>query len=169
MVSFGEFLQSYWWACLIYFCVGFFAYWAYELKEGHSFNGFFGDLFVATMWGLLWGLMLPIFVLLSSLLFLEKRLKESFGWHVRLLASVPFCMWLGITAYLGVHFIRGGVELNTTGAAFWGLVWLVVGCLLFKRITASPNLPDWLVKDVKESERKFRMHKESKRDKDAAP
>jgi len=118
-----QIIQSYWWAGILYFLVGFVAYHIEDWRSG-PLNSFWGGLFVATMWGLFW---LPLLILIPPAMFMvliEKKITKRLGWHIRIFYVLCSLFWLYTTTN---GFLRGEFRFS-----LGTLIWLVLGWAIIK-------------------------------------
>lgn len=138
--------------CLFYFLIGFAGFYlSLWWDDLGSFNGFWGDLFVAMCWGILWPMLLLAF---GIVLPLHQLIEDRTGVYVNISnagGAIVFC-WL--TAYSGAAMWRHLLAFDFRGT-LTSLFWLSVFLFLFYRalrgINQKPSLPNWAKRGIDET------------------
>lgn len=164
----AEIIRSYWWVGLIYFAMGFSAYYIIDRNECRRyglppFNGVLAGLLVATMWGVLWSVLLFAMAFAKVLLFFEAKITERLGRSINIL-SVIFCWaWIATTIMFLYPWFREPT-IPKLGSLVLFLFWLFIGYSLFKSITAPRRKPFFWGRQMEADFKRLRLREWQKRE-----
>lgn len=151
-------LSNHLWVGLIYFFIGFGAFYYYEVSRDKkkygigSPNGFWGDLFVATMWGITW----PMFFVAVAISYPFRKLEEKTGIYINITSFIGSLFFGYFTIYL---IVRCFAEHSVAKAPYA----LIVGFFLLlniRTLRARPYLPKWVSTPIERDMEEYKKAKE---------
>lgn len=138
-------LENYWWLGMIYFVIGFVGFYVHcwvDKKRGGfgSPNGFWGDLFVATMWGIMWAALL--FAVLIT--WPVRKLYEKTGIFINLFNLIGAAGF----GYATIWCIKEFIGQPSWGNAIWALIMGLFCWILLKGWKTKPTLSEWAKRGI---------------------
>ena len=157
--------KQFWLFCGIYFFVGFGGFYLVCLIDKKrygvgSINGFWGDLFVASMWGILWA----IFFVVFPIVWIFKQVEKRTGVYININNLLGTLVFGYFTAYNFAKLVSKLAHLNFSGSRtnlFGFFVCFLFFYISLKAIRQRPSLPKWVQKGIEKDLAKHKLAKKN--------
>lgn len=150
---FIQIFQQYWWAAVIYFLIGFCAYWCAEKKSSID-NSFWEGLIIATFWGVLWPMFGLGIIIGVPIVKFEKWFEKRYNQTIVVFHLAGAVIWLYCSTKMLLEGALAKSLFKSLGGFISVLFWLWLGYFLIKNVTVRPPLSPYEKRWIEEIKRK---------------